>query len=136
MGVSLPTRARFRIALWCEARSMPFRVRPDRPLNWVLSFASRSVGAPYRGLRTDYIVKHVLGVTRRPYLMRDRRCLRQGLLAYRFLKAAGYDIALHFGIDRTHLQADDMRAHCWVVHRGQVILNEPSKDTLPMLVHR
>ena len=136
MDASLFTRAHFRLSLWCEARSMPFRLTPDRPLSWVLSFANRSDGRRYHGLSTDYILKHVLDVTRRPYLMRDRRCLRQGLLAYQFLRRAGYDIELHFGIDRTHLAGGDMRAHCWIVRQGRAIFNEPPGDTQPLLVHR
>ena len=134
MNGSLLTRVRFRIALWCQARSMPLRVTPGRPLAWVLSFAGRAPSATYAGLPTEYILKHVARVTRRPYLMRERRCLRQGLLAFRFMKAAGHDVELHFGIDRTRRQA--IRAHCWIVHNGRVVLNPPDADTQPIFVHR
>jgi hypothetical protein len=136
MTASLLTRARFRIALWCEAKSMPFRVRSNRPLSWVLRFASGSGRARYQGLQAEYVLKHILGATRRPYLMRDRRCLRQGLLAYRFLRAAGHDVELHFGVDQTRLQRVDMRAHCWIVQNGRAILNEPPEHIVPVLVHK
>ena len=134
MNGSLLTRVRFRIALWCQARTMPIRVTPSRTLAWVLSFADRAPSATYAGLSTEYILMHVARVTRRPYLMRERRCLRQGLLAFRFMKAAGHDVALHFGIDRTHRQ--DIRAHCWIVHNGRVVLNPPDADTQPIFVHK
>jgi Transglutaminase-like superfamily len=134
MDGSLLTRVRFRTALWCQARSMPFLVTPDRSLAWVLAFANRTPRARYAGLPADYILKHVRKVTRRPYLMRERRCLRQGLLAFRFMKAGGYDIELHFGVDRTSRQ--DMRAHCWIVHDGRVVLNPPDATMETILVHR
>jgi hypothetical protein len=133
MDGSLLTRVRFRIALWCHAKSMPLRLTADRPLAWVLSFADRARGTTYPGLSAEYILKHVARVTRRPYFMRERRCLRQGLLAFRFMKAAGHDVELHFGIDRTHLQ--DIRAHCWIVHDGRVVLNPPDANTQPIFVH-
>lgn len=134
MDGSRLTRLRFRIALWCQARSMPIRLTADRPLAWVLSFADRAPSATYIGLPTEYILKHVARVTRRPYLMRERRCLRQGLLAFRFMKAAGHDVELHFGIDRT--RREDIRAHCWIVHDGRIVLNPPDADTQPIFVHK
>lgn len=133
MDGSALTRLRFRTALWWQARSMPFHVTPNRPLAWVLSFAGRSSKARYAGLSPEYILKHVVRVTRRPYFMRKRRCLRQGLLAFRFMKACGYDVELHFGVDRTSHQ--DMRAHCWLVHNGRVVLNPPDVNTQTILVH-
>ncbi len=113
---------------------MPFRVTSRRPLAWVLSFADRAPSAAYAGLSAEYILKHVAQVTRRPYFMRERRCLRQGVLAFRFMKAAGHEVELHFGIDRIHLP--DIRAHCWIVHNGRVVLNPPDADTQPIFVHR
>lgn len=134
MDGSRLTRTRFRIALWCQARSMPFRVTSHRPLAWVLSFADRVPSGTYAGLSAEYILKHVARVTRRPYFMRERRCLRQGLLAFRFMKAAGKDVELHFGIDRVHLQ--NIRAHCWIVHNGRVVLNPPDANTQTIFVHK
>ncbi len=134
MDGSRLTRMRFRIALWCQARSMPFRVTSHRPFAWVLSFADRAPSATYAGLSAEYILRHVARVTRRPYFMRERRCLRQGLLAFRFMTAAGHDVELHFGIDRTRRQ--DIRAHCWIVHNGHVVLNPPDADTQPIFVHK
>jgi hypothetical protein len=113
---------------------MPFRVTSNRPLSWVLSFADRAPGATYSGLTPEYILRHVVKVTSRPFFMRERRCLRQGLLAFRFMRAGGYDAELHFGIDRSHLQ--DMRAHCWIVHDGHIVLNPPDAQTQTILIHR
>jgi hypothetical protein len=134
MDASRLIRLHFRIALWCHARSMPLRVTADRPLAWVLSFADRAPSAAYAGLPAEYILENVARVTRRPYFMRGRRCLRQGLLAFRFMKAAGHDVELHFGIDRTRRQ--DIRAHCWIVHDGRVVLNPPDADTQTIFVYK
>lgn len=134
MDGSRLTRLRFRIALWCQARAMPIRVTADRPFAWVLSFADRVPSATYVNLPAEYILRHVAQVTCRPYFMRERRCLRQGLLAFRFMKAAGHDVELHFGIDRTRRQ--DIRAHCWIVHDGSVVLNPPDADTQSIFVHK
>ena len=134
MNDALITKLRFRFALWCDARLLPFRIWRERPLAEVLLLARPLRGQSYPNLPTDYILKHVLRTTRRPILMRDRRCLRQGILAFRFMTAAGYTPELHFGIDRTSL-AGPVRAHCWLVHEGKVVLNPPDPATTRILVH-
>jgi hypothetical protein len=130
------TRMRFRIAVWFDARSMPFRIRRDQTLHSVLAFANRPRANAYSGLPADYILKHVVAVTRRPWMMRDRRCLRQALLGFRFLVAAGHEAELHFGIDRASLPGPQVRAHCWIVCRGKVVLNPPDPNTVSVLIHR
>jgi hypothetical protein len=128
------TKIRFRIALWCHARLLPLRIPRNRPLSEVLSLAKPPRGIRYPGLPAAYILEHVLKTTRRPILMRDRRCLRQGILAFRFMAAAGHSSELHFGVDRTSL-AGTLKAHCWVVHRGATVLNPPDPATVPILIH-
>lgn len=134
MAAILLTRIRFRIALWCDARLLPLRVG-RRPLDAVLALAQPGADPNYRGLPLDYILKHVRRTLRRPFLMRDRRCLREGLLAFRFMAAAGYEPELHFGIDRTSLPGPHLRAHCWVVNNGETVLNPPQQTLAPILVH-
>jgi hypothetical protein len=135
MNAQFSTRLRFRIALWCQARLLPIRTWRSRPLKAVLALANPAPGESYEGLTIDYVVRHVVRTTRRPFLMRDRRCLRQGLLAYRFLNAAGGRPELHFGVDRGSLHGPMLRAHCWVVEQGQVVLNPPQPNLLTVLVH-
>jgi hypothetical protein len=129
------TKIRFRTALWLDARLLPFRISHNQPLAEVLLLIRPPRGVFYSGLPSTYILKHVLKTTRRPILMRDRRCLRQGILACRFLAAAGHSSELHFGIDRTSL-ANVLKAHCWVVYRGATVLNPPAPTTVPILIHR
>lgn len=135
MTPSLLTQIRFRTALWCDARLLPWRVR-RQPLRSVLALARSKANWRYRNLPLTYIVRHVRRTLRRPLLMRDRRCLREGLLACRFLTAAGYEPELHFGIDRTSLPGPGVRAHCWVVHHGETVLNAPQTKIAPVFIHR
>lgn len=134
MSDALLTRLRFRIDLWWTARLLPFRLWRERPLNEVLSLTRPTPYRSYIGLPRAYILKRVLRTTRRPILMRDRRCLRQGILALQFMTAAGYKSELHFGIDQTSLDRT-IAAHCWLVHQGQVVLNPPDQATVPIFVY-
>lgn len=135
MSADLFMRVRFRTHLWWSARIMPLRVR-SRPLDAVLTLAQPNLATPYAGLPLTYIVKRVRRTVRRPLLMRDRRCLREGLLAFRFLKAAGYQPELHFGIDKTSLPGPALKAHCWIVQNGDIVLNPPNASTIRIHVHR
>jgi Transglutaminase-like superfamily len=134
MPRALITKFRFRVALWWQARLLPFRVRRNCPLTKVLALASPPDRLRYAGLSPAYVLRQVRRATRHPLLMRDRRCLRQGILALRFMSAAGHRSELHFGIDRQSLAAD-LKAHCWLVHDGRAVLNAPSENIVPVLVH-
>ena len=97
-------RALFRGHLWATARLMPLLVG-RRSFEAVLKWAPLSSSTPYRGLPAGYIVASVNRTVRHPWLMRDRRCLREGLLAHRFLRLAGFDPDLRFGVDPKSMQA-------------------------------
>ena len=73
--------------------------------------------------------------TRRPWLMRDRPCLRQGLLAMRFLRLAGYRPVLHFALDRTSVASSVLSAHCWVTLDGKVLLNPATPTMVEILAY-
>ena len=128
------TRLRFRVSLWLAARLLPSRVA-NKPLQQVLEIAEPT-SLRFAGLHHDYITARVLRATRRPWLMRDRRCLRQGLLGCRFLAEAGYAPELHFGIDGDSIGTHRLAAHCWVCIQGKPVLNDRIKDMPTILVHR
>ncbi|MCC6888163.1 MAG: lasso peptide biosynthesis B2 protein [Hyphomicrobiales bacterium] len=113
---------------------LPLRIGRARALRAVLRLAQAPPRPRYGGLAADYILHQVVRTTRRPLLMRRRRCLRQGILAYRFMAAAGHRCELHFGIDRTSL-ADGPQAHCWLVVNGKPVLNPPTPDMVRIFVH-
>ncbi|RWN17299.1 MAG: lasso peptide biosynthesis B2 protein [Mesorhizobium sp.] len=122
-------RALFRCHLWVSARLMPVLVI-NRSFEEVLEWAPLASSTPYRGLPSAYIVASVNRAVRRPWLMRDRRCLREGLLGHRFLRLAGFDPDLRFGIDPQSMQAQRLAAHCWVCLDGRPVVS----DKLPGMV--
>lgn len=126
--MTLLRKARFRLSLWTWARVLPL-LAGNHSLSYLITLTRVGTGVPYRGLAPDYIVRSVKRTTRRPRLMRDRPCLRQGLLAMRFLRLAGYRPVLHFAVDRTSVSRDTLSAHCWVTLNERVILN-PATPTM------
>lgn len=121
---------RLHVALW--ARWLPVLARePD--LRRLLTRAAPPPGTPYAGIPAEAILRRVRRTCRRPVLMRDRPCLREGLLAYRFLHLAGFRPRLHFGVDRNSAAAPRLSAHCWVSLDGRVVLNPPLPSHVEML---
>jgi hypothetical protein len=127
-------KARFRLDLWLWARLLPF-LAWNRGLGSLVGLTEVGSGRPYGGLAADDIVRGVKRATRRPRLMRDRPCLRQGLLAARFLRLAGYRPTLHFAIDRRSVGSSVLSAHCWITLDGQVVLNPAAPTMVEILSH-
>jgi hypothetical protein len=124
---------RFRAALWLWARLVPILAwRSD--LVTLLARATPRSGTPYKGLPANLIAFRAKRSVRRPYFMTDRRCLREGVLADRFLRLAGFRPELRFGIARESIVRDHLAAHCWVVLDGAVILNRPATEMIEVLV--
>ena len=131
--VRLWTRLSFGVSLWIAARLLPLRAA-RKPWRRVLGMAEPT-SLRFAGLHHDYIAARVLHATRRPWLMRDRRCLRQGLLGCRFLAEAGYAPELHFGIDGDSIGTHRLSAHCWVCINGKPVLNDRINHMTTILVH-
>ncbi len=119
----LSLRIRFILSLWVASRLLPLQVRQN-PLGTVLRLANPVHPGRYTGLPREYIAKWVLKITRHPWLMRNRRCLRQGLLGSRFLAEAGYKPQLHFGVSPDSLSKDRVSAHCWVCVDEIPVIND------------
>jgi hypothetical protein len=112
--------------LWFAARWLPVGAK-RRSIEQLLSGAVPPSGhTPYRGFEVDRIVTAVRGMTARPWRMRGRRCLREGLLGFRFLRLAGFTPVLHFGVEPGSVQRDKLRAHCWITIAGSCVLNPPT----------
>jgi hypothetical protein len=127
-------RTRFRMALWASARTLPWRVR-RLPLNDVLEIARPSDRKRYAGLPANYIARAVDRTTRHTWLMRDRKCLRRGLLGYRFLSEAGFWPELHFSVDPHPRAQTQLIAHCWVCIDGVPIINQDLPGSTTVLVY-
>lgn len=122
-------RAMFRAHLWLSARLMPILVG-RRDFESVLKWAPLEPPMPYRGLPWTYVVDRVNRTVGHPWLMRDRRCLREGLLGFRFLRMAGFDPDLRFGVDSKSMQEPRLSAHCWVCLDDKPVVS----DSLPGMV--
>jgi hypothetical protein len=85
----------------------------------------------YRGLSEQEIVRLVRNRLHRPWRMRGRRCLREALLCFHFLRLAGVPAEVHFGV---FVRARGREfAHCWVVVSGRCVTSPPQDDYV--LVH-
>lgn len=125
--------ARFCVATWICARLIPLLAwRVD--LLTVFARTTPPPRTPYRGLPAELIAYRVKRAARRPRVMADRPCLREGVLAYRYLRLAGFKPELHFGVDPATLYKAKLGGHCWVVLDGKTILNAPVSEIIPVLV--
>ena len=59
-----------------------------------------------------------------------RGCLTRGVTLYYFLRRAGVDVALCFGMGRGHDTADGFDGHCWLVLEGEPYLEQ--RDPRPL----
>ena len=125
----------FRSDLWFAARLLPMFTKRD-DLEPLLALATP---APDRRAHTDMdaetIVEEVKASVARPWRMRGRRCLREGLLAFHYLSLAGHAPQLHFGIVTQSLRGEKTSAHCWVSVGGKIILNAPHQPMHELFVY-
>lgn len=115
---------RLRWQLWWRARLLPVAAR-RRSLLQLLLAALPARADPRWHPPPEAVVGPVLASVARPWRMRGRRCLREGLLAFRFLRLAGHPAVLHFGIEPASLKSERLKAHCWVSVDGAVLVNAP-----------
>jgi hypothetical protein len=125
----------FRCSLWLWAKYLPLAIR-GQELMPLLERVKPPGRQPYSGIAAAEILKRVKLACRKPWLMRDRRCLREGLLAFRFLSMAGYHPVLRFGVERTSLGQSSLSAHCWIDLDGTVALNPPTPGMVEILAWR
>ncbi|MBA3448757.1 MAG: lasso peptide biosynthesis B2 protein [Pseudaminobacter sp.] len=118
--------------LWIAARLMTLFAK-RRPLDEILRRATPDAGTrAYADLPPTEIVAAVKAAVARPWRMRGRRCLREGLLAFHYLSLAGHRPVLHFGIVSKSAATSRLRAHCWLSLEGQVVLNPPQEPMLDL----
>ena len=126
---------RFRIDLWLAARSLPWRVA-GKSFEDILALASPKGRVDYSGLPAEYISRRVRKSVRHPWLMRDRRCLREGLLGFEFLRRSGYSPELHFAVDPGSVSKERIAAHCWVCLDGKPVVGDRQGDQVTIFIHR
>ena len=134
-SVSGWSRLLFSIELWFAARALPFLVW-RRNFGEVLQLAAAKPSALYLGISPAYVERKIRKTVRGPLFMRDRRCLRIGLLGYRFLCKVGYQPELHFGLEPDSVADSRIDAHCWVCLDARPVIGEPAAGMLTIHVHR
>ena len=98
--------------------------------------ASPDSRVDFAGLTEKYISRRVRKSVRHPWLMRDRRCLREVLLGFEFLHRSGYSPELHFAVDPASVSSDRISAHCWVCLDGKPVVGDRQGDQVTIFVHR
>lgn len=127
-----PVAVPFSASVWIAARLLPACVGSSE-LDRLLAMATPPPGAAaYREFSAPAIVSAVKRAARRPWVMRDRRCLREGLLAFRYLSLAGHRPLLHFALEPGSLRDRKMSAHCWVTVDDEVLMNPPTPTMMTL----
>lgn len=109
-------------------------IAQNNNLSRLLALTGPSSRRPYLGLGAETIWRCCHRAVKRPILMRDRPCLREGLLLNRFLVMAGFEPSLHFGVDKPSLQDPIVRAHCWI-RLGERVFNPPASSMVEIHHH-
>jgi transglutaminase superfamily protein len=112
-----PGRFATRLALRVHVALLALIVPPLAtllPLRKLLDLVTpkRSIAA-YRNLSPSEFAAAATRRLRHPWVMRRRRCLREGLIVFHLLRLAGVPAALHFAVYR--FDQHRSLAHCWVV---------------------
>lgn len=127
-------RVPFHANLWIAARLLPLYTRGR--LDRMLRRATPPSSARAKGeMPWDEIVHAVKRTVRNPWRMRGRRCLREGLLAFHYLKSAGYAPVLRFGLSPASLSQDRPRAHCWITLGDTCVLNPPEPGMVEVFAY-
>lgn len=120
MGLSLRQKLELRLMIW----RLPRRVRRLALPRLLAAMLPAAGQRPWQAAPAA-VVGAVRQALAHPVRMRGRRCLREGLAAFHFLRRAGHPAVLHFGIDRESTRASRLRGHCWVSLEGTIVLNAP-----------
>lgn len=116
-----------KLQIWVSARFLPLAIA-HKSFDQIARYAHAEKSKLFVGASSEKIAAHILKVTKRPWLMRDRRCLRQGILGMRFLAKSGFKPVLKFGVDVKSIADDKLSAHCWVEIDGRAVLNDEMEN--------
>ncbi len=118
----------FKLNLWLSARLLPVAAKRADLMPLLAVATPPADYRIYSDKSAEGVVSAVKATCARPWRMRGRRCLREGLLAFRFLRLAGIPATLHFGVDRHSVNAAKLKAHCWVSIGDDIVINPPDPD--------
>jgi len=124
-------RLELRWLIW----TLPRRVH-RLPLTRLLAEVTPAAEAAAWRRPPQQIIAAVSQALARPFRMRGRRCLREGLAAFHFLRLGGHPAVLHFGVDRRSTRAAKLRGHCWISLDGEVVMNRPGPEFVELFAYR
>ncbi|HET9229422.1 MAG TPA: lasso peptide biosynthesis B2 protein [Thermoanaerobaculia bacterium] len=109
-----------RVLLFAAAVPLLLRfVGIDRVQRWLEPSTPPRIPRPGRKAAED-LVRRIDGVLRLGWPFIRRGCLVRGLTVYRFLREAGFRVALCFGMGRPD-GVEDFTGHCWVELEGKAL---------------
>lgn len=104
------------------------------PLRWVLrALSPPRWWRPYRGVAPEEVSELVGRRLARPWHMKRRACLREGLVLFHFLCLAGHEPVLHFAVFPPEPRPRAMHAHCWVTLGGRACSAPPREPTAEVM---
>lgn len=106
---------------FCFALMVPLLLRLPLPRLQAL-LEPASARAPTGTAERDRIVATLQAVLAAGRPLIGRGCLVRGLTFYYFLRRAGVDVALSFGMGHSAKMADGFDGHCWLVLDGEPYL--------------
>jgi hypothetical protein len=124
-----------RAHVWLVASAIPWMVKV-MPLRAMLRLLTPPrTFRPYRAISSDTIVRTVKRRLEKPWHMKHRPCLREGLTLMHFLLLAGAPAEIHFGVFAPNA-AGKLKAHCWVTLDGAAVSSPPQSPAAEVLVYR
>ena len=81
----------------------------------------------------DAIRALTTSVTRKPWLLRSRRCLRQSLVGSRLLRRAGLSHEIVFSVGEEFDDNEPLKAHCWLEIDGVPAVGEPIPQMIEVM---
>lgn len=110
-------------AIWLDARKLPYQITADH-LGDTLAWADVPADPKWHDVDSEFIVRRVRRSVKHPILMRRRRCMRGGLLGFKYLRKAGFVPVLKFAIVEASLNASTPDAHCWVCLNDKPVISD------------
>ena len=103
-----------RVVTFAAAVPLLMRLPIDRLARWIDPSGHRKPAPPPCDVFALVARIDQLLLRGRPYVKSG--CVTRGVTLYRFLRHAGADVSLRFGIGKMN---DKIAAHCWIVHEGE-----------------
>lgn len=121
--------------IWLLAALVPLLVKilPFKHLLHLLTPSARRT--PYRGVRPEQVAELVAKRLANPYHMSHRRCLRESLVVFHFLRLAGWPAVLNIGVYPPGTSPKGTKAHGWVSLDGQVLTSPPEGPVALVVEH-